>query len=51
MKSIDRLGRNYRGVEFGRPKITIPSSFPEVSNNYKNKKITSCEACHLLGLS
>jgi DNA invertase Pin-like site-specific DNA recombinase len=38
-----------RGVKFGRPKVTIPSSFPEVSKNYK--KMTSCEACHLLGLS
>lgn len=40
-----------RGVKFGRPPVEIPDNFTEIANLYKQKKITSSEACKLSGLS
>ncbi len=38
------------GNPFGRPKISKPDNFEEVIKEWKNKKITACEAMKLLNL-
>lgn len=39
-----------RGVKFGRPKISLPSNYKEIAQQYLNKKITNKKACEILGL-
>ena len=40
-----------RGVKFGRPKVSIPVNFNDVSTQFLEGKITSFEACATLDLS
>lgn len=40
-----------RGVKFGRPQLMTPENFAEIAILYKEKRITSNEACKLTGLS
>lgn len=40
-----------RGVKFGRPSVPDPKNIDEVIALYKNKKITSNQACKLSGLT
>ena len=39
-----------KGIKFGRPKITLPDCFSNVSENYKNGKITIKEALLLTNM-
>ena len=40
-----------KGIKFGRPGLPIPNNFYDVVKLFKEKKITSNEACELTGLS
>ena len=40
-----------KGVKFGRPRVIIPDNFNYVVSLYRNKSISSNEACSLTGLS
>lgn len=40
-----------RGVKFGRPQIETPKDFSNIVDLYKQKEISSSEACKLSGLS
>lgn len=40
-----------KGVKFGRPRVIIPNNFNYVVSLYRNKSISSNEACSLTGLS
>ncbi len=40
-----------RGVRFGRPPITIPENFYEVSRQWKNKEITLKQAAQICGMA
>lgn len=40
-----------RGVRFGRPKVPDPKNIDEVIALYKEKKITSGQACEMCGLT
>ena len=40
-----------KGIKFGRPGLPIPGNFDDVVKLFREKKITSNEACELTGLS
>lgn len=40
-----------RGVKFGRPRISLPSNFNDIANEYLNKDITSTLACSKLKMT
>ena len=43
--------RQAKGIKFGRPGLPIPGNFDDVVKLFREKKITSNEACELTGLS
>lgn len=40
-----------RGVKFGRPSVQDPENIDEVLALYKDRKITSSQACEMCGLT
>lgn len=40
-----------RGVRFGRPRVLDPEGLSEIIIQYKNKEITSAQACGICGLT
>ena len=52
IKSIDRLGRNYREIleRFGRPRRALPENFDEARSAWRDRTMTLHQAAQSCGL-